>query len=164
MSKEKVRELLHACMEMRTQLGLLFSTGDLTRGEYLALGMLARSRREPGGEAAGESVRAAGLSDELGMKRPLVSRILNALEERGLIVRTIDEKNRRSFEITLTEMGAAAYMKAEAAVSGVVHRLHEALGEEDTDTLIELLGRITGVYRKLTAERLEAKRPEGEEK
>ncbi|NLH32151.1 MAG: MarR family transcriptional regulator [Firmicutes bacterium] len=98
------------------------------------------------------SLKAADLSDQLNRPRPAITRILNALEERGLIVRTIDPDDRRSINISLTEEGGAALQKANDTILKVAERIVLSLGESETEKLIQLLGRLTDIFEDILGE------------
>lgn len=161
--------LLHACLKMRRQLNKLATAGNLSQGEYLVLrhiwlagtaetsesitdgslfqeGLMKSNQIRPG------SLKAADLSDQLNRPRPAITRILNALEERGLIVRTIDPDDRRSINISLTEEGGAALQKANDTILEVAERIVLSLGESETEKLIQLLGRLTDIFEDILGE------------
>ncbi len=162
MVQQKGARLLHSCLNMRRQLNRLLSNGDLTQGEYLVLRNLWLSGSDsdpslPGsrseGHNKGRHVKAADLSDMLELSRPSITRILNDLEHRGFITRSIDKKDRRSIRIELTQAGAEALEKANRRILGIAERLVVSLGETDTDKLIELMDRLAEIYRELLEER-----------
>jgi len=154
---------------MRRQLNKLATAGNLSQGEYLVLrhiwlagtaetlesitdgslfqeGLMKSNQIRPG------SLKAADLSDQLNRPRPAITRILNALEERGLIVRTIDPDDRRSINISLTEEGGAALQKANDTILKVAERIVLSLGESETEKLIQLLGRLTDIFEDILGE------------
>ncbi|NLM53014.1 MAG: MarR family transcriptional regulator [Firmicutes bacterium] len=97
-------------------------------------------------------IKAADLSEILELSRPSITRILNSLECRGYIVRNIDKKDRRSININLTETGIEALEKANRKILQIADRLVAELGEADTDKLIELIKRLTEIYKRILEE------------
>lgn len=66
--------------------------------EYLALNLLADSVHEP--------LRPSSLSVSLDATRTQVTRLLDGLEQRGLVVRSADAQDRRSLQLRLTPSSA----------------------------------------------------------
>lgn len=77
----------------------LFSENDLTAQQYNALRLLKAAR--PG------SMRTLELAARLVSKAPDITRLLDKLDERGLIARTRRPDNRRVVEIAITAAGLA---------------------------------------------------------
>lgn len=152
MMQEKGSRLLHACFNMRKQLNRLINSGQLTPGEYLVLRHLWRSYADGArGEQQG-NVKAADLSELLDLSRPSITRILNDLERRELIKRSIDTNDRRSINIELTEVGMAALERANGRIREIAARLVAALGDADVDKLLELMDKMTETYKEMLAE------------
>jgi DNA-binding MarR family transcriptional regulator len=61
------------------------------------------------------------IADALGIARPNLVALIDALVERGLVDRGVNAGDRRSYALTLTDGGRALLDKGRAA-----HRLHEA--------------------------------------
>ena len=68
------------------------------------------------------------LCEILGVTAPTVSRMAKSLQKRGLISRTRSARDRRRFDLRLTEEGAKLFAKAVSVAleSGVVDRLARA--------------------------------------
>jgi len=132
---------------MRRQLNKLISNGDLSQGEYLVLRNIWLSNN--GMSSNQGHIKAADLSDILKLSRPSITRILNDLERRGLITRNIDSEDRRSVKIELTEEGIEAIEKANRRILSIAERLVVSLGDSDTDKLIELIDKLTEIYKEL---------------
>lgn len=147
--QQKGSRLLYSCLNMRKQLTKLISNGDLSQGEYLVLRKIWLSNNGMSSYGIQGYVRAADLSDILELSRPSISRILNDLEGRGFITRNIDSKDRRSVKIELTEAGIEAIEKANRRILSITESLVMSLGEPDTDKLIELLNKLTEIYKEI---------------
>ncbi len=61
------------------------------------------------------------IADALGIARPNLVALIDALVERGLVERGVNADDRRSYALTLTDAGRVLLDKGRAA-----HRLHEA--------------------------------------
>ena len=149
MEQTQGMQLLQAFADIRRQLKRVFAGGNLSQGEFFVLKMLSEKSGDCMGPGFEGFPRAAFLSGQLEMKRPMISRILNRLEQRGYIVRTIDKTNRRSFEIHLTAAGEQAVRDAEAIMSGILKQLGTELGETDMEKLIILLTRVADIFRDM---------------
>jgi len=82
------------------------------------------------------------LGDELGVTRPNVTKLVDGLEEGGLVERVAHPRDGRMVQATLTERGAEV---ARQALPGRRERLEEcwsALDDSEIETLILLLERI----------------------
>ena len=84
-----------------------------------------------------------------------ITRLLNTLEDRGLIRRSIDLTDRRKIIVRLTEAGEAyldaVYAHTHKRASAVI----EALGAEDIEAFIRIAEKIVDVSRSLSYEETE---------
>lgn len=154
MQERKGIQLLYSCLNMRSQLNNLLQSGSLSQGEYLVL----RNIRHANSSLASDgilngNIKAATLSDILALSRPSITRILNGLEKRGLITRSINKKDRRSVAISITEEGITALDEANKALLKITNRLVTSLGEADMAKLIELVDKVAEVYEEMYNER-----------
>ena len=152
MSQHLGLRLLQASLNMRRQLNRLAEFGSLTQGEYLVLRHMWLAERAVENAGREVTIKAAELSEQLERPRPAITRILNDLEARGLITRSIDPKDRRSVRIDLTAAGAAELNQANDTILRVANRIVAALGEPDTERLIQLLNRLAQVYTEILGE------------
>ncbi|NLY96716.1 MAG: MarR family transcriptional regulator [Clostridiaceae bacterium] len=153
MYRQKGLLLLYSCFNMRRQLNRFISGGNLSQGEYLVLRNIRLSNKESKGDDREGTLKAADLSDMLELSRPSITRILNTLENRGYITRSIDPKDRRSIRMELTDAGNEAFDLANRRIADTAERIAESLGEDDTDKLTELLDKLAEVYKKMFEEK-----------
>ena len=102
-------------------------------------------------ELVGRGGRAvpSELARGLGCSRARITRIIDGLEERGLVDRSVDPADRRRVVVRVTEEGRrAASRGAGNAVSELADALSR-LGERDASELARIIGRA----RKLTSAR-----------
>lgn len=109
----------------------------LQRGEFDVLAALRRSG-EP------YTLNPSQLSDLLMLSRSGMTGRLDRLEAAGLIERTLDPADRRSFHVRLTDQGYATVDAAMTAHTANVTRLLSPLGSKDVNAL-------DGLLRKLLA-------------
>lgn len=86
-----------------------------------------------------EGMMVSEVSRYLRVTSPTVTQLANGLEENKLIERVFDPTDRRIVRIKLTEKGLDIANKAENAFYETINGLIGSLGEEDSDTLAELL-------------------------
>ena len=67
---------------------------------------------------------------------------IDELEAMGLVERRRDPADRRRYALTLTEEGTATLGRARRLVSEGARELLGPLGDDEVDTLVELLGRV----------------------
>ncbi|MNC31371.1 Organic hydroperoxide resistance transcriptional regulator [compost metagenome] len=83
----------------------------------------------------------AGLSFK---DKPTITRILDVLEEKGLITRKPGESDRRSFRLYATEKGKELALKTEPLERGVNAELADRLGQDAYYALLAQLKELTG--------------------
>ncbi len=114
-----------------------------SRGE-LCLLMHLKRRNDP--------VLPSELSEAMSVSTARVTRLLNALEERGLIQRSMDLSDRRKIVVKLTEAGERylkeVYKRTHRRASAVI----DALGAEETETFIRIAEKIVDISRSLSDE------------
>lgn len=92
-------------------------------------------REVEGKKGAGEPVRVAEIVEEMQAPPPAVSRGLRSLEEKGLITRQVDEKDRRNTFVQLTEAGLALSTEIETIMTGFADGVFERVGAASFDQL-----------------------------
>ena len=95
---------------------------------------------ETEGHEAGAGVgELAGLLD---VSMPAVSKMLRNLEEKRLICRWTDPKNRRNVYVKLTEEGERVVSEASEHERIRIRQIAEALGEEDLEHLLRIMNKL----------------------
>jgi DNA-binding MarR family transcriptional regulator len=92
------------------------------------------------------------LSEVMSVSTARIARLLNTLEDRGLIQRSMDLSDRRKIVVNLTEAGERylkeVYKRTHRRASAVI----DALGEEETETFIRIAEKIVDISRSLSDE------------
>jgi DNA-binding MarR family transcriptional regulator len=115
----------------------LLEEHGLTLNDYEALKLLA--------EADGRRMRRVDLAAALSLSASGVTRLLEGLEEDGLVVRTTCPHDRRVAYAELTDEGALRLKAASCGhAASIRDLLEETLTEAELDELAELLGKIAG--------------------
>jgi DNA-binding MarR family transcriptional regulator len=82
------------------------------------------------------------LADRTFKDKPNVTRMLDVLERRGLIVRQPDEEDRRAYKVFLTEMGRQLKNDLIPLAAGVLERGQKNLTNDDIKYLRRILNLI----------------------
>ncbi len=120
----QIRDALRA----RLKAELALAGHDLTFSQYVTLKKLAR-----GIANAGELARAADLNPGA------MTRLLDALAERGLIKRVADPDDRRALQIHLTDAGLATWRDISTCGKRILERALHGMDEDERATLVRLL-------------------------
>ncbi|MGH3044050.1 MAG: MarR family winged helix-turn-helix transcriptional regulator [Gaiellaceae bacterium] len=115
----------------------LLDEHGLTLNDYEALKLLA--------EAEGRRMRRVDLAGALSLSASGVTRLLEGLEEDGLVQRATCPHDRRVAYAQLTDEGARRLQAASCGhAASIRDLLEETLTEDELDELAELLGKVAG--------------------
>lgn len=99
---------------------------------------ILKSIREVGmKKGQNKPVRVADIIEEMRVPAPSVSRGLRALEERGLLTRRVDEKDRRNTFVALTAKGEKLSQEIEDIMTDYADSVFERVGTESFAKLNE---------------------------
>ena len=112
----------------------------LRKSEMMALGCICRAyeRRE-------KALSPSEIGDILGISRPAITAILNTLEEKGLIIRTMDHLDKRRILVELSQKGKAGLEEVEKELLARVGLIMQTLGQEESEQLLSLLNKAVEV-------------------
>jgi len=113
----------------RAHIGTLAPFG-LTPAQERALLMITR---------AGAPIRMGTLAERMDIVPRSVTTLVDALEESGLVRRTVDPENRRSILLSLTESGVAAQENMARARAAAADEIFGPLSPEQRTELARLL-------------------------
>lgn len=82
------------------------------------------------------------LADHEGVSRPTMSRLVNALEARGMIVKETDEGDRRARRISVTEAGRRILVESCEERTRILMALMDNLTNEECSTLSDCLRKL----------------------
>ena len=112
-------------------LGRSLKSHDLTPAQYNALRIL---------RGAGEEALTCGeIGERLVSPGPDVTRLLDRLEQRGLVVRLRDDEDRRIVRARITQRGARLLTQLDAPVEETLAELLGHLGPKRLQSLIDTL-------------------------
>ncbi len=87
-------------------------------------------------------LRQSAVADMLGVQRTNLVKMVDGLEQRGLLSRQPSPEDRRSYALHLTDAGHQFLEEVCGAVNAHEQRLTDVLGREDRDELLRLLTRV----------------------
>ena len=93
-------------------------------------------------------IKISVLSDRTGMSMPTVSQVLNALEDKELIERKTDKRDRRAVYVSVTPKGEKMSEETRCAIKKRLGLIVERLGKENTETLVSLLDRLYVIVKE----------------
>ncbi len=117
----------------------------ITRSEFFALHQIRGGMNE---NPENKGIHVSDLAKSLNIALSAASRMLNTLEERGLVYREIDPKNRRNICVFLTQEGENMWKKCSGMMSELLERVIMGMGEEDACKLIKLWKRFSELMEK----------------
>ena len=85
------------------------------------------------------SISLTDLSDLVGVDKSTMSRTINNLVEDSLVIRDIDEDNRRYVDIQLTDSGRMIYNNIEKTMNTYYQGIFDAIPEDKRDQVLESL-------------------------
>ena len=118
------RVLLHTATLLERRVDEALAPLDMHMREYLALHLLA--------DSVHEALRPSDLSVSLDATRTQITRLLDGLEKKGLLVRSQAELDRRSLQLTLTDRGAALLARSMPLVQAVYLKAWSSIGDTAT--------------------------------
>jgi len=138
---EKALRLSGSIVEAHAALERVIADHAVARSPHDAttLDLLVRLQLAPQ-----QQLRGVELCRQLDLSKSHVSRVIDRIESDGLVQRQADPDDRRAQQITLTRAGEEAVETFAPHLVAVLNKtLNSTLTEEERDTLVELLARIS---------------------
>ena len=126
-------KLFRAYRKMRAAAKLSFKDKSLTQDNYQTMHYIFEN---PG-------ITQAELADINQKDRNVICKLIDKLESKKLVRRERGKQDRRSFSLYLTDAGASAVEKYWSEVYRVEKKQIERLSEEEQQTLLKLLEKIS---------------------
>ena len=86
------------------------------------------------------------LSKIMGVNKTIISRIIDSLNQGGYVVKTKDPRDKRSYFVSITELGREKVDKIYTYYLGPIYKLRKKLGDED---FFELMSYIEKANQKM---------------
>lgn len=133
---------------------------EVTPAEFFVLQIIERYEQQ---HPQQQGIYVSRIAGKARMASSQVSRMLKGLEERELIGRSVDLKDRRNTYVFLTGKGKEITGRTKTAMEDYVGRVMKAFGEERVEELIDLCNKMADVMeRELENSRKEQTRNETE--
>lgn len=97
-------------------------------------------------------MKTSDLTKILCITKPATSKMLNALEENGYIERCSNKNDRRVVYVRVTDEGKECLEEEIKKFNNFICKVIEKMGEDDTDNLIRLLGKLYDVIEEMQSE------------
>lgn len=114
----------------------------ITQSEFAVLMVIERSRDDC--ESSGHGMWVSRLVEETRALPPAVSRTLKNLEERGYVVRSVSEKNRRRAYVELTESGRGVLQESKKILNTFAENAFSQTDEEELKRVCAYLHQLYG--------------------
>ena len=144
-NKELRDAMLSSMMELRRVKPAVSQVCGLPAGEFFFLQRIHELSSE-------KELRVSGLRDSMEMSMPAVSQFLRTLEDKGMILRQISQKDRRVTLITVTVKGRAILLESQAQFDRMLDRLIQRYGREQMESLTVMIKRLASVMQELRTE------------
>jgi DNA-binding MarR family transcriptional regulator len=105
---------------------------DISAAQLIVLALVAK----------GEATSAAGLCKGISYDPGAMTRMLDRLEQKGLLRRRPDPEDRRTTKLELTDEGRALYPKLAEIKNKIQRQFLRGFNEADVDSLVRLLNRM----------------------
>jgi len=138
---ELVATTLHARASRLSRLLLRSGSRELTRTELGLLGTLAEGPR-----------RITQLADTEAVSQPAISKLIDKLEDRGLVARARSEQDGRVVLVSLSAEGLLLLRSVREQTQAVLRRALADLGDDDLGTLVAAGEVLEQLIRALQAE------------
>jgi DNA-binding MarR family transcriptional regulator len=119
---------------------------------YVINNLMKQKKASDGEEQQG--VMISRLSDLLQISRPTATQMVNSMEEKGYVVRTTSDTDRRVVYIGLTNEGEQIYETQMAMYSGLLNEVTEKVGKKEIDQLIFLCDRFQEAVHEVRSRQL----------
>lgn len=107
----------------------------ISRNDFTTLMCIAHA----GGKSAGEAISISTLAKKLCVTAPAVSRTIRSLEEKGLVYRETDSRDRRNTFVKLTDAGRMILKQSEREMNDLVDAAFQNMEQEDVERLLDYL-------------------------
>lgn len=93
------------------------------------------------------------MSNEMNISSARVAAMLNSLENKGLITREMDKRDRRKILVSLTQKGKDLAVKHRQKVENHTAKMLELLGEHDALELVRITEKLTTLLSKVKGDK-----------
>jgi len=138
-------KILGAWLKLSTVICNERIVSELPYNESLICGILHESATEH----PEEKITATDLCEKTNIQKSQMNRILNTLEEKGLIFRKRSEKDKRQVFVSMNMENAEVYERQHKNILKVVDEIVEKVGKEKAEEIIQLFTLISNKAKEV---------------
>ena len=138
-------KVLNAWLKLSTSICNERIVSELPYNESLICGIL----HENATEHPEERMTSTDLCEKTNIQKSQMNRILNALEEKGLIFRKRSEKDKRQVFVSFNMENAEVYERQHKNILRVVDDIIEKVGKEKADEIVQLFTLISNKAKEV---------------
>ncbi len=143
MTRDKVKKVMDACYLAKRVRDLLPTLPNGVTSSHVHYLDTIRKL-----ELKTDSVRVSDISDELGLPKPGVTKIIKDMERLGLVEKQADKTDGRVVFLKITAAGKALLDEYVDELFGELSRKLGDVSDEDADAMIETVEKLYRVMRK----------------
>lgn len=138
-------KILNAWLKLSTSICNERIVSELPYNESLICGILHKNAKEQ----PEQKITATDLCEKTNIQKSQMNRILNTLEEKGLIFRKRSEKDKRQVYVSMNMENAEVYERQHKNILSVVDEIVEKVGKEKAEEIIQLFTLISNKAREV---------------
>ena len=138
-------KILNAWLKLSTSICNERIVSELPYNESLICGILHKNAKEQ----PEQKITATDLCEKTNIQKSQMNRILNTLEEKGLIFRKRSEKDKRQVYVSINMENAEVYERQHKNILRVVDEIVEKVGKEKAEEIIQLFTLISNKAREV---------------
>lgn len=138
-------KILSAWLKLSTAICNERMVSELPYNESLICGILHKNAVEN----PEEKITATDLCEKTNIQKSQMNRILNAMEEKGLISRKRSEKDRRQVFVSMNMENAEIYERQHKNILRVVDEIVEKVGKEKAEEIVQLFTLISNKAKEV---------------
>lgn len=139
--------LNNAMFRMKFKLEKLYFNNIFEKHEFMFLNSLYCYMKSHTQESE-NGIKATSISRYTGLPKPAVSKMLNGLEQKQLIIRSHSKSDRRVVNIIITQNGFEYLSQAKEYFENLSNLIVDELGSEDSEKFINLMEAVIDVIEK----------------
>ena len=150
--EELTGELLRCLWRMKKCMAAVHASIPLSHSEYSMLYALEElsCQEEPAPDGAPCGVRVSSLSRYTKSSLPGASQILRGLEEKGLVARTVDKRDRRCVYVHFTPEGTRLRRLAQRGFLEQFSKIVQQMGQSNAQQFLRLFQQFTDAVQAVT--------------
>jgi len=136
--KEAFEHMLGAMRRARSRTSRELTGGEISFSQFQLLSALADGPRSVG-----------DLADDAGVTSPTMTRMLDGLEQLGIVERRQSERDRRALSITVTDKGRELLKRKQQRFERLTNSIFSSLSESERESIAPLLNRMAEAIEEL---------------